>query len=51
MRLDAALTLTRYASVLSLPPVDMVFGQYREPGVLMWRGFTLENFADQVRSC
>jgi hypothetical protein len=29
---------------------DMVFAQYREPGVLMWRGFTLENFADQVRS-
>lgn len=26
----------------------MVFAQYREPGVLMWRGFTLENFADQV---
>lgn len=28
----------------------MVFGQYREPGVLMWRGFTLDNFADQCFS-
>ncbi|KUF87603.1 Cyst germination specific acidic repeat protein [Phytophthora nicotianae] len=29
---------------------DMVFAQYREPGVLMWRGFTLQEFADQCFS-
>lgn len=28
---------------------DEIFAQYREAGVLMWRGFTLQNFADQVR--
>jgi 2-oxoisovalerate dehydrogenase E1 component alpha subunit len=28
----------------------MVFAQYREPGILMWRGFTIENFADQCFS-
>ena len=27
---------------------DEVFAQYREAGVLMYRGFTLQNFADQV---
>lgn len=27
---------------------DEVFAQYREQGVLMWRGFTLQNFADQL---
>ena len=25
----------------------MIFAQYREPGVLMWRGFSLQQFADQ----
>lgn len=29
---------------------DVIFAQYREAGVLMWRGFTLENFADQCFS-
>lgn len=29
---------------------DMVFGQYREPSVLMWRGYTLQDFADQLCS-
>jgi 2-oxoisovalerate dehydrogenase E1 component alpha subunit len=27
---------------------DEIFAQYREAGVLMWRGFTIQNFADQV---
>lgn len=35
------------ASAAALDPKDMVFAQYREPGILMWRGFTLQNFADQ----
>ena len=37
---------------LSFGPVqDEVFAQYREAGVLMWRGFSLQNFADQVMHC
>lgn len=27
---------------------DEVFAQYREAGVLMWRGFTFENFINQL---
>jgi hypothetical protein len=34
----------------ALEPQDMVFAQYREAGVLMYRGFTLQNFADQCFS-
>eukprot|EP00968_Pinguiococcus_pyrenoidosus_P005912 scaffold387_cov244-Pinguiococcus_pyrenoidosus.AAC.2 len=34
-------------SASALDPADVVFAQYREAGVLMWRGFTLQNFADQ----
>lgn len=29
---------------------DTVFAQYREAGVLLWRGFSLQNFADQCFS-
>mmetsp|Transcript_10356 Transcript_10356/g.11891 ORF Transcript_10356/g.11891 Transcript_10356/m.11891 type:complete len:422 (+) Transcript_10356:236-1501(+) len=29
---------------------DTVFAQYREAGVLLWRGFTLQNFVDQCFS-
>ncbi|RLN64613.1 hypothetical protein BBJ29_006360 [Phytophthora kernoviae] len=36
-----------FGSAAALRLSDMVFAQYREPGVLMWRGFTLQNFADQ----
>ncbi|KAI2507558.1 Dehydrogenase E1 component [Fragilaria crotonensis] len=36
------------ASALSLE--DTVLAQYREAGVLMWRGFTLQQFADQCFS-
>ncbi|CAM9902409.1 unnamed protein product, partial [Choristocarpus tenellus] len=28
----------------------MVFAQYREPGILMWRDFGLQSFADQCFS-
>jgi len=34
-------------SAAALNPADMIFAQYREPGVLMWRGFSLQQFADQ----
>jgi 2-oxoisovalerate dehydrogenase E1 component alpha subunit len=36
------------ASVLSKE--DMIFAQYREAGVLLWRGFTLQEAADQCFS-
>lgn len=26
---------------------DLIYGQYREAGVLVWRGFTIEQFIDQ----
>ena len=29
---------------------DVIFGQYREAGVLMWRGFSLEDYANQCYS-
>ncbi|ESO94690.1 hypothetical protein LOTGIDRAFT_202459 [Lottia gigantea] len=38
---------THIGSAAALDQKDMVFGQYREAGVLMWRGFTLDQFMDQ----
>ncbi|KAI3697248.1 hypothetical protein L6452_30125 [Arctium lappa] len=35
------------ASTAALHNDDFVFPQYREPGVLLWRGFTLQEFAHQ----
>jgi len=35
-------------SAAALHPEDMVFGQYREAGVLMYRGFTLDDFMNQL---
>ncbi|KAI3739006.1 hypothetical protein L2E82_29343 [Cichorium intybus] len=35
------------ASAAALNNNDFVFPQYREPGVLLWRGFTLQDFANQ----
>jgi 2-oxoisovalerate dehydrogenase E1 component alpha subunit len=35
-------------TAMALRDDDDVFAQYREAGVLMWRGFTLQNFADQL---
>ena len=37
-------------SAAGLDRDDLVFAQYREAGVLMYRGFTLEEFADQCFS-
>ncbi|XP_076886679.1 2-oxoisovalerate dehydrogenase subunit alpha 2, mitochondrial-like [Bidens hawaiensis] len=36
------------ASAAALKNIDFVFPQYREPGVLLWRGFTLQEFANQL---
>lgn len=41
---------THVGSAAALIPTDPVFAQYREGGVLMWRGFTLDQFADQCFS-
>ncbi|XP_052700860.1 2-oxoisovalerate dehydrogenase subunit alpha, mitochondrial-like [Crassostrea angulata] len=38
---------THIGSASALHPEDLVFGQYREAGVLMWRGFTLDQFINQ----
>lgn len=36
-----------FGAASALEPQDIVLGQYREQGPLMWRGFTLQQFADQ----
>lgn len=35
------------ATAAALTPDDVVLPQYREPGILLWRGFTLQEFANQ----
>ncbi|XP_058097377.1 2-oxoisovalerate dehydrogenase subunit alpha 2, mitochondrial-like isoform X1 [Magnolia sinica] len=35
------------ASAAALTIDDVIFPQYREPGILLWRGFTLQEFANQ----
>lgn len=35
------------ASAAALRLDDLIFPQYREPGLLLWRGFTLQEFAHQ----
>ena len=37
-------------SAAALHSQDVIFGQYREVGVLLWRGFTLQEAADQCFS-
>lgn len=39
---------THIGTAMALLPEDEVFAQYREAGVLMWRGFSLQDFADQL---
>ncbi|XP_054164811.1 2-oxoisovalerate dehydrogenase subunit alpha, mitochondrial-like [Oppia nitens] len=38
---------THFGPAAALEDTDLVYGQYREPGVLMWRGFRTEDFLDQ----
>ncbi|OMO50265.1 Dehydrogenase, E1 component [Corchorus olitorius] len=35
------------ASAAALSEDDIILPQYREPGILLWRGFTLQEFANQ----
>ena len=37
-------------SASALQPQDYIFAQYREAGLLMWRGFTLDQFCNQCFS-
>ena len=41
---------THIGSAAALDPKDLVYGQYREAGVLMYRGFTLTQFMNQCYS-
>lgn len=41
---------THVGSAAALRDDDVVFAQYREAGVLMWRGFSLQQFADHCFS-
>lgn len=41
---------TLFGSAAALSSEDVVFGQYREAGVLLWRGFTLDQFMNQCYS-
>ena len=41
---------TQFGSAAALSSEDVVFGQYREAGVLLWRGFTLDQFMNQCYS-
>lgn len=41
---------THIGSAAAMDDGDMIYGQYREAGVLMWRGFSLQQFADQCFS-
>ena len=36
-----------FGSASALRPQDVILAQYREAGLLMWRGFTLEQFCNQ----
>jgi 2-oxoisovalerate dehydrogenase E1 component alpha subunit len=38
---------THIGSASALEPSDVIFGQYREAGVLMWRGFSYSDFVNQ----
>lgn len=38
------------ASAAALEPEDVVLAQYREQGVLLWRGWSVRDFADQCYS-
>jgi len=38
---------THVGSAAALDPTDLVYGQYREAGILVWRGFPLDRFMNQ----
>lgn len=36
-----------FGTATALDPEDLIYGQYREAGVLLWRGFTLDDCMNQ----
>ena len=38
---------THFGTATALDPDDLIYGQYRETGVLLWRGFTLDDCMNQ----
>ncbi|KAL3638872.1 hypothetical protein CASFOL_016779 [Castilleja foliolosa] len=36
------------ATAAALTPDDIILPQYREPGILLWRGFTIQQFANNL---
>eukprot|EP00795_Rhopilema_esculentum_P003045 gene3045-1323_t len=38
---------THFGSASAISDDDLIFGQYREQGVLLWRGFTLDDIMNQ----
>lgn len=38
---------SQIGSASALNDDDLIYGQYREAGILVWRGFTIEQFLDQ----
>lgn len=38
---------THFGTAAALEPTDMVYAQYREVGVLIWRGFSVDQVMDQ----
>ncbi|PRP87503.1 3-methyl-2-oxobutanoate dehydrogenase [Planoprotostelium fungivorum] len=41
---------THLGSAAALKPEDTIFAQYREAGVFLWRGFSLDDFMNQCQS-
>ena len=41
---------THFGSAAALDMEDVIYAQYREVGVLMWRGFTLDDIMNQCFS-
>jgi len=41
-------TAAQIGSAAALDPQDLVFAQYRESGVLLWRGFSIQECSNQI---
>jgi 2-oxoisovalerate dehydrogenase E1 component alpha subunit len=41
-------TAAQIGSASALNPNDLVYAQYREAGVLLWRGFSIQECCDQI---
>jgi 2-oxoisovalerate dehydrogenase E1 component alpha subunit len=41
-------TAAQIGSAAALNPNDLIFAQYREAGVLIWRGYSIQQCCDQI---